>query len=261
MKSAACLSVLALALLAGCSKPATPAAGTDAAPAEAAAPAPVDALQAAIDSDLRSPAEKARDAWRHPKETLEFFGATPDKTVVEIWPGGGWYTNILAPWMATGNGKLVLAIFDPAAQSDEEGRARTEANNEEFKANYADPKFGTIDYTVFSRVSGPLMEPDSADIVLTFRNIQLDGSRVRTKILQRRHAAPAGGARRGRTPPAFHRHVIRLPAPAMSTKTMSALAANAGFEFAGSSEINANPADTADHLYGGPAAGPQQRSR
>jgi predicted methyltransferase len=76
------------------------------------APAPVSALEAAIASDVRSPEEKARDVWRHPKETLEFLGVEPDDTVVEIWPGGGWYTNILAPWLASGGGQLVAVLFD-----------------------------------------------------------------------------------------------------------------------------------------------------
>ena len=52
--------------------------------------------------------EKARDVWRHPVETLTFFGLTSDMKVVEVWPGGGWYTNILAPWLADGGGTLRL---------------------------------------------------------------------------------------------------------------------------------------------------------
>src|SRR5438046_130659 len=58
------------------------------------------ALQAAINSDARNPANIARDRYRHPFETLAFFGVKPGDTVVEIWPGGGWYTEILAPYAA-----------------------------------------------------------------------------------------------------------------------------------------------------------------
>ena len=47
----------------------------------------------------RDPANAARDVYRHPKQTLEFFGVKPDSTVVEVWPGGGWYTEILGPYL------------------------------------------------------------------------------------------------------------------------------------------------------------------
>src|ERR1700721_3051565 len=68
------------------------------APATAPDPAIDGALQAVVASLERPPAEVARDRWRHPRETLEFFGLRPDMTVVELWPGGGWYTAILAPF-------------------------------------------------------------------------------------------------------------------------------------------------------------------
>ena len=68
------------------------------------------ALDAAIAGSHRSAANKARDRYRHPKETLEFFGLRPDMTVVEIWPGGGWYTEILAPVLRE-RGKLYVAQY------------------------------------------------------------------------------------------------------------------------------------------------------
>jgi predicted methyltransferase len=175
MKTAVSATLLSLALLAGCSP--APAdspeavAELDTETAAAETPAPVSALEAAIASDVRSPEEKARDVWRHPKETLEFLGVEPDDTVVEIWPGGGWYTNILAPYLASGGGKLVAVLFSPEGIDDAERVARIETNNENFKSNYTDPKFGTITYSGFSANSGPLTEPGTADVVLTFRNI------------------------------------------------------------------------------------------
>src|SRR5690606_18047545 len=57
-------------------------------------------LAAAIAADSRDPENVARDRYRHPAQTLAFFGVRPTDTVVEIWPGGGWYTEILAPWLA-----------------------------------------------------------------------------------------------------------------------------------------------------------------
>ena len=257
MKSAVSVSLLALALLAGCSK--APAGNAGAAPAaspaaESAAPAPVDALQAAIESDLRSPEEKARDAWRHPKETLEFFGVTPDQKVLEIWPGGGWYTNILAPWIASGGGQLVAVLFDPVGIEDADRVARIERNNETFKSGYTDPRFGTIEYSGFSANSGILTEPGTADVVLTFRNIHnwMSGG-YEQKFFDDAYAALKPGGVLG---------VVEHRLPSTATQDpkagsgyvhedyVKALAAKAGFEFAGSSEINANPADLADHPFG-----------
>src|SRR5271166_6370544 len=66
------------------------------------------ALKNAVDSTTRSAKDRARDQYRHPLETLTFFGLKPDMTVVEIWPGGGWYTDILAPYLHD-RGKLYAA--------------------------------------------------------------------------------------------------------------------------------------------------------
>ena len=65
--------------------------------------------------DVRTDAERARDVWRNPAETLAFFDVANNETVVEIWPGGGWYTNILAPLLGSGGGTLVAAGFDTFA--------------------------------------------------------------------------------------------------------------------------------------------------
>ena len=255
MKSAVSASLMALALLAGCSKAATDSAAPAAPATESAAPAaPAGSLDAAIASDLRSPEEKARDAWRHPKETLEFFDITPDQTVVEIWPGGGWYTNILAPWLAQGGGQLVAVLFDPAGIEDAERVARIERNNEAFKSGYTDPRFGTIAYSGFSANSGPLTEPGTADVVLTFRNIHnwMSGG-YEQKFFDDAYAALKPGGVLG---------VVEHRLPSTATQDpkagsgyvhedfVKALAEKAGFKFAGASEINANPADHADYPFG-----------
>src|SRR5271170_5651151 len=69
----------------------------------------VAALRTAIGGAQRSEKNKARDKYRHPLKTLTFFGIKPDMTVVEIWPGNGWYTEILAPFLKD-NGKLYEAL-------------------------------------------------------------------------------------------------------------------------------------------------------
>jgi predicted methyltransferase len=243
-------------MLAACSQTAPPAETTTETAAEtpAAEAAPAVSLADIVNSDLRSPEEKARDQWRHPVETLEFFGIEADDKVVEIWPGGGWYTNILAPWLASGGGTLVAAGFDPASVEDPERRAQVEGRIEEFKNSYADPRFGTIEYSAFSAVSGPLTEAGTADAVLTFRNIHnwMSGGYTE-KFFTDAYAALKPGGTLG-----VVEH--RLPSTAMQDPTATSgyvhedfvkgLATAAGFEFVESSEVNANPADTADHPFG-----------
>ncbi|MEO0607890.1 MAG: hypothetical protein AAFY82_06630, partial [Pseudomonadota bacterium] len=80
-------------------------------PADAEASGPM-SLVDVVDGDWRSAEEKARDVWRNPVETLDFFEVDADETVIEIWPGGGWYTNILAPYLASGDGTLIAAVWD-----------------------------------------------------------------------------------------------------------------------------------------------------
>ena len=133
--------------------------------AEAAAPqAP---LEAAVAGAWRLEQEKARDKWRHPVETLTFFGIKPSDTVVEIAPGGGWYTAILGPYLKSGGGKLYAAHVDPAAS---EG---ARANVETYRAAFVErpETYGDITLTVASRTSPGLAPDGTADAVLTFRNV------------------------------------------------------------------------------------------
>jgi predicted methyltransferase len=240
MKTAVSASLLALAVMAACSP--APAdspeavAELDTETAAAEAPAAESLLDAAIASDLRSPEEKARDEWRHPKETLEFLGIEPDDTVVEIWPGGGWYTNILAPWLASGGGKLVAVLFSPEGIDDAERVERIETNNAKFKSNYTDPAFGTIDYSGFSANSGPLTEPGTADAVLTFRNIHnwMAGG-YEQKFFDDAYAALKPGGVLGVVEHRLPSTAVQDPeAPSgyVHEDYVRTLAANAGFEFA-----------------------------
>ena len=257
MKIAVSASLLAFALLAGCSQSASDgasAAESAGSGADTSAPAAGNTLQAAIDSPRRAPEEKARDAWRHPAETLEFFGVTPDQKVVEIWPGGGWYTNILAPWIAAGGGQLVEVLFDSAGIEDAERVARIRKNDEAFKANYTDPVFGTIEYSGFSANSGPLTEPGTADTILTFRNIHnwMAGG-YEQKFFNDAYAALKPGGVLGVVEHRLPSTEVQDPKAGngyVHEDFVKALAANAGFEFAGASEINANAADKADHPFG-----------
>jgi predicted methyltransferase len=251
MKNLLFVAVSAFAL-AACTPAKTPAPAS--VEAEVAAEVPVMTVQEAVASDLRSEQEKARDVWRHPAETLEFFGIQPTQKVVEVWPGGGWYTNILAPWIGSGGGTLVAAGFDAAAIEDPERRARTEERLAEFKAAYADPKFGNMEYTVFSASSGPLTEPGTADAVLTFRNLHnWMASGYAEKFFADAYDALKPGGTLGVVEhrlPSTHAQDPKASSGYVHEDYVKALAAAAGFEFVDSSEVNANPADTADHPFG-----------
>ena len=83
-------------------------------PDRAVTPAHRAALDAAIAGDWRTPANAARDRYRHPRETLAFFGVRPGDTVIEITPGGGWYSEILAPYLGS-EGQYLAALVDPQA--------------------------------------------------------------------------------------------------------------------------------------------------
>ena len=146
---------------------------------EAETPPPVEvepagplSLAETVAGEWRSEDEKARDTWRNPAETLDFFEVDPDETVIEIWPGGGWYTNVLAPYLASGDGTLIAAVWD-TNMFEGERLARIEQRIADYKAVYeADPElFGTLEYTAFSAESGPLAADESVDTVLTFRNV------------------------------------------------------------------------------------------
>ena len=213
-------------------------------PAASAAATPdstTTALQQAVNGPWRSPANRARDQYRHPIETLQFFDIKPDMTVIELSPGGGWYTEILAPFLYA-HGHLIEAAPTTAAK---------------FTAKLkADP-------TVYGHIAKvvPFAPPyqvnlgadNSADMVLTFRNTHdwLNHSPATLDAVFQAafHVLKSGGVfgiTEHRAKPfadavdsakALH----RLP-----EDYLIALGLKTGFRVAGVSEINANPTDPED---------------
>lgn len=260
-------SLFALALaaaLAGCEKPEpveppAPPAEPDPVSEPAAQPAPTteaaDPLAAALTGDHRSQDNRARDAWRHPQETLTFFGFKPGATVVEITPGGGWYTEVLAPALKN-QGTLVAAIIDPASASNERARDYYTRSNDEFRAKLqgAPEVYGDVDVREFS-LAEPSFGPDgSADLVLTFRNVHnWVGSGSAPAMFEGFFRVLKPGGTLG-----VVEHRAKPDSAAakdgdsgyMTEEAVIALATAAGFELAEKSEINANPNDTADHPNG-----------
>lgn len=257
MKRILMIGACALALTA-CSGQETTAPKVDTPPTTDTAEAPAATgmtLAEATAGDWRSDAEKARDVWRNPVETLEFFGIESDDTVVEISPGGGWYTNILAPYLASGGGKLIAAHYDPAA-FPEDRREGIQKRVDDFVAVYAaDPDlFGTVEISAFSKSSGPLTEAGTADAVLTFRNVHnWMGGDYTAKAFEDAYAALKPGGIMGVVEHRLPSNAEQNPRGSsgyVHEDFVKAIAISAGFEFVESSEINANPADTADHPFG-----------
>jgi predicted methyltransferase len=204
-------------------------------------------LQQAVADARRTPTNVARDRYRHPVETLAFFGVEPNDTVVEIWPGGGWYTEILAPYLAAGGGRLILA-------APTWGRTGID----KLKAGDA-TRYGPLTVADFPVFDGKTAEvpAGSADVVLTFRNVHNwrmgyrrdDKADYSLDAFKQIYAMLKPGGVLG-----IEDH--RLPESAdaerernsgyIKVSTVRRLAEAAGFQLAGSSEVNANPKDTAD---------------
>lgn len=124
-------------------------------------------LKAGADNSHRSEKNQARDEFRQPYRTLEFFGVTPESKVVEIMPGGGWYTEILAPLLKD-NGQLVAAHYPADTKSDY--RKRSRAN---FEKKMGDNKgvYGKVVIADFDPRAGVDAATTDADVVVTFRGL------------------------------------------------------------------------------------------
>lgn len=222
-------------------------------------PAPKDngdtaAIKAAVAAKHRSEANRKRDVYRHPAETLGFFGLKSDATVLELWPGTGWYTEILAPMLAE-KGKLIVTSVDPNGPQDKPAFKAAHDLAERFNA---EPK-------IFGKVQVVRIDPPerldfgtdaSVDMVLTFRNTH---DWVRDGIADKVYASifkvlkPGGTlgvtAHRGK-PDADPSPAVVGKTGYLSEKFVIDLVEKAGFKLVAKSEINANPKDVKDYPEG-----------
>jgi predicted methyltransferase len=240
------LILAALALLGGC---ATTHGDAPAAPSAAVATPPAASadseakLRAVLAMPHRSEANRHRDQYRHPVETLSFFGLRDDMNVVEIWPGGGWYTEVLAPFLKD---KGKLAVTNTA-----KGK------------KYADMLAAAPD--VYGKVETRLIDPPkdlnfgpdgSADMLVTFRNIH--GWRADDKPYDDRIYAAAYKVLKSGGVLGIEEHRAKPGADPAELKDTGYVSEEwvikrvqeAGFRFVGKSEVNANPKDTKDYKEG-----------
>lgn len=209
-------------------------------------------LTKSINGEQRSAQNKSRDDARHPLETLSFFDVKADSTVIEIWPGKAWYTEILAPYIKQGGGQFIAAGFP---------RNDGPKWRQEMMRNYADnlaqqPAY--YDQVKFVEIGPPaywsLGKENSVDTVLTFRNVHnwVKGGYADKMFHAAYQVLKSGGV----LGVIDHR---AKPDTDIATMNKSGyvteqlviqLAQDAGFQLAGSSEVNANPKDSKNHPKG-----------
>lgn len=197
----------------------------------------VDPIGAALMAPNRTPANVARDTYRHPAETLKFFGVTPTQTVVEYMPGGGWYTEILAPLLKA---KGTYYAAQPSGKGFDTLKAKLGADA---------AAYGKVRLVSWSTPLSAI-PPGSVDTLLTFRNVHnmvMSGTEAATFKAFFHVLKPGGtlGIVDHRLPE--NRDVaLEKSSGYLKVSTVRRLAQAAGFEYVGASEVNANPKDTAN---------------
>lgn len=209
-------------------------------------------LDQVLAGEHRTPAFVERDKYRHPKATLEFFRLKPDQTVVEVWPGRGWYTEILAPYLHA-RGNYYAAGFALTESSPKYQHTITA----DFGQKLAERPdlYGRVTLAQLGKPDQWIAcPPGTADLVLTFRNVHnwMEGG-YEAEMFRAFHAAlkPGGvlGVVEHRARPGTSREQM-VKSGYVTEAYVIEVAEKAGFKLEAKSEINANPKDTTDHPEG-----------
>ena len=249
------LAGVGTALLAACGRKAAPA-------SSAASTLPPGPLDWALAGPWRTEADRQQDKAVHPKATLAFFGLAPGMTVVEFWPGAGWWTQILAPYLFASKGKLYAATYE-APNPDDPAAGPVVAAYRKMVADQP-AVYGDVAITTFGANSGAVAPDGAADLVLFFNLDNWMAAGLAEKAFHSAYAAlkPGGvlGVLQARAdvggpqdPLASNGHV--------QVDFVKQMAAEAGFNFDKASEINANPKDGKETRHALPFARPIEPDR
>ena len=216
---------------------------------KAAGPAADDtALKALVTGPQRTDANRVRDAWRHPYETLSFFGLRADQRVVEIWPGPkGWWTEILAPYLKE-RGQYIAALPEVSRNP-----SYYQSGNDAFRTKVAEQpqQYAKVQVVTFP-ASGEFVPAASVDAIVTFRNLHnwIEDGQADQAFAAFYKALKPGGVL------GVEDHRAKADGPLdpksgyVREQDAIALAEKAGFKLVARSEVNANPLDTKDYAQG-----------
>jgi predicted methyltransferase len=210
-------------------------------------------LDRILAGDHRDPKNAARDRYRHPKETLMFFGIRPDMTVVEVWPSAGWWTEILGPLLRD-EGKYYAAWYATQSEKTPDVLKQREKGFEQMLAARPD-LYGKVVKTALLAPQYVDIAPEgSADMVLTFRNVHNWAKAGNAEAMFKAFydvLKPGGvlGVTDHRAAPGTP-FEDQVRSGYLTEEYVIATAAKAGFRLVARSEINANPKDTKDHPEG-----------
>jgi predicted methyltransferase len=230
---------LATLLVAGCATPPTTRQETTA------------SLDSILTGSQRSEAHRARDVYRHPKDTLLFFGLRPEMHVLEIWPDpDGWYTEIVAP-LVREKGKYTAAVLKAAS-----GNANQEKRVADYRAKLASRPdlYDRVEVVTLAADGSDIVPPGSADMVLTFRNIHNwmargQADKVFASIFRALKPGGTLGVTEHRGDPSKPQDPQAKSGYVNEQYAIDLIEAQ-GFKLVAKSEINANPRDTKDYEQG-----------
>jgi predicted methyltransferase len=205
-------------------------------------------IEEAVAGSWRSADAKSRDVYRHPVEALSFWGLAPGMTILELQPGGGWWTEILAPYAKANKGEFYATAADIADPKISEGARKGRAD---FEAKFADAAvYGKVNLVNWGANAAPL-PANKFDFVLAARVFHgwMNGNSQDANLAKLFSAIKPGGIL------AVEQHRGNPGAPPVKAgyvteQAVIDAATKAGFKFEGKSEINANPKDTKDHPFG-----------
>lgn len=209
-----------------------------------------EALLAAISGDHRSADNRTRDDYRSPYQTLSFFGVEPHHTVIEAWPGGGWYTEILAPYLKD-SGTLIAATYDRSPEPLAGWMAGSNASFARLIDSNPSLYADVIISEQLTQGQSRIVEPATADVILDFRNAHNWLGMGAENVVKAWHEALKSGGIVGITDHRWPADQPAIPGNGyIHEQTLIDLMTANGFTYVDSSEVNANPRDPKDHPNG-----------